>query len=231
MKLLREYETVKLHYGKYLYKLKLYNQLASIFRTELQRDGKLAYAKNHLVSYNAKMSSGQVVRKGTFIDTIISKEELDDANHIFKVLRYTKNYMVRCEYNSLTIYSNNIKCLTRLYQGVQCCVPELWTPKENNADFLLKNKNVILVDTPAELPYKITFGRKRANPELASWLLANSDKSKAGATFIHNCETSGWIAGHYIYVRDEKVLFLINMIAGDNIIKVEELVYQNDINS
>lgn len=217
-------ETIKLHYGKYLYKIKILNQLGSIFRTEFQRDGKLSYARKHLNEYNSELQQGKVVKRGRFTDTIISKEELEDAAHIYKVLRYGKNYLVRCEYNALIVYSNNLNFINKLKNGIKSHNCEIWAPLSENIDYLKQNKNIIIVDETPELKYKVTFGRKRSSPALADWLAANTDKSKAGSVFIRNCQAATWINGQYIYVRDDKVLLLINMLAGDNITKIEELV-------
>ena len=217
-------ETIKLHYGKYLYKIKIINQLGSIFRTEFQRDGKLSYARKHLNEYNSELCQGKVVKRGRFTDTIISKEELDDAAHIYKVLRYAKNYLVRCEYDTLIVYSNNLNFINKLKNGIKSYNCEIWAPLDVNIDYLKQNKNIILVDNPPKLKYKVTFGRKKSSPALGEWLIANTDKSKAGSVFLRNCQDNGWINGQYVYVRDEKVLLLINMLAGDNITKIEELV-------
>lgn len=226
MKLLHKYETTKLHYGKYLYKLNIFSTLSSIFRTEFQRDGKLSYAAKHLNDYNAQYAQGtRIIKKGRFNETHITSETLQDANHIWKTLRYSKDYTLRCEINQLFVYSNNLKLLEKLYKEVHSRV-ELWEPRSEDAKFLQENKNVIIVDKEPEFRYKITFGRKRSKPELASWLKKNTDKSRAGSKFISNCENSNWIQGQYVFVRDEKVIFLINMIAGDNITKIEELVYR-----
>ena len=228
-KSLKKYETIKLHYGKYLYKLKLYNELASVFRTEFQRDGKLSYAKGQLQEYNSKMWEGQIVRKGRWTTTVITYEDLQDANHIYTCLRYGNNYLIRCEYNTLIVYSNNLNFLIKIINGIKSEDVELWEPAKENESFLKNNKNVLIVNKETNYKYKVTFGRRKAKPELASWLKNNRDKSKAGNTFIRNCEECGYINGQYIFVRDDKVLFLVNLLAGNNITKVEELVYRTDI--
>ena len=45
---MRLYESKKLHYGKYLYKLAIVNSLASYFRTEFQPKGDLKWCKKRL---------------------------------------------------------------------------------------------------------------------------------------------------------------------------------------
>jgi|TARA_B110000503_G_C7142800_1_gene411640 hypothetical protein len=229
--LLKTHETIKLHYGKYLYKLRINNQLASIFRTEHQRKSTLSFAKQQLQEYNNATQDGLIIKKGRWNNVIISNSDLVDANHIYACLRYYKKYMVRCEYNTLMIYTNNLNFLMKIANNMQSSDTEIWQPNQESLSFLKNNKNIILVDNIPDLKFKVTFGRQIGNPQLATWLRSNTDKSRAGKIFLKNCLTSGWINGQYIFVRDEKVLLFINMIAGDNIVKVEELVYRHDIKS
>jgi len=226
-----KFKTVKLHYGKYLYKLQLYNLLAHIFRTEFQRGGKLSYAKDCLNEYNAMLESGQIIKRSKWTTSVIPTTHLEDANVIYKKLRYSKDYLVRVECNSLIIYSNNKKFLMNIADNIKLQPVDFWEPDETITSYLKNNEKVIVVDKPTEYMYKVTFGRKRAKPELATWLEANTDKSKAGRIFKENCKNSNYINGQYVYLRDDKVLFLLNMIAGDNVTRVDKLIYRNDINS
>lgn len=231
MKYMQKHETTKLHYGKYLYKLKCKNALAGIFRTELQRSKTLDYARQQLDIYNAIMESGAVVKKSIWrTDVVIPEGEVVDANTIYRYLKNAKDeYIIRCEYSYLTIYSNDATMLLNISKKLNSQVNEFWQPAAETISFLKQNSNVILVDKKPELPYKVTFGRKAGSPELARWLKNNTNKARAGSTFIRNCEESNWISGQYVYVRDESILFFIQMIAGNNIIKVDKLIYRGDI--
>jgi len=226
-----KFRTVKLHYGKYLYKLQLHNLLAHIFRTDFQRGGKLSYAKDNLNTYNAMLESGNVVKRSRWTTSIIPNTHLDDANTIYKKLRFGKDYLVRVENNTLILYSNNKKFLTNIADNLKIQPVDFWEPDESISSYLKNNEKVIIVDKPTDYMYKVTFGRKRAKPELATWLDANTDKSKAGRIFKENCKNNTYINGQYVYLRDDKVLFLLNMIAGDNVTRVEKLVYRYDIDS
>lgn len=228
---LQLHETKKLHYGKYLYKLKLFNQLAGIFRTEQQRNGKLAHAKSKLHEYLQLHANGEPITKSRWrAAVVIPKEELLDANVVYNVLKTHKDYIVRCEYSTLIIYSNNRTMLLKIVDKLSSSSPELWEPDPVTIGFLKSNQNIILVDTPTRYPYKLTFGRKKANPSLASWIDKNGDKAKAGPVLMENLRSgNSWIQGQYIYVRDENIIFLLQMLVGDNITRIDKLVYKADI--
>lgn len=203
--------------------------IAGIFRTEFQRGGKLSYAAKHLNEYSKQAESGQIIRKSRWHRDVVDLEQLEDGYHIYKTLRYARDYLIRCEMTTLIVYSNNLKFLDRLCKGLDTPFVELWKPAKTSQEFLQSNKHVVIVNKPSEYKYKISFGRKKAKPELGKWLQANKDKSKAGNIFIKNCIEENYINGQYVFLRDDKVLFLVNIIAGDNITRIEQLVFKDDI--
>ena len=230
MKKLQVNESNKLHYGKYLYKLRIYNQLSSIFRTELQRNGKLSYAKTRLNEYLLLHKNGDYLYKNIWgVKTHIGSETVIDASEIFKVLKSSNDYLVRCEAHTMIVYSNNRNLLVKIANKTKHANPEIWEPSATTIDFLKNNTNVILTDKQSLYPYKISFGRKKGKPELAKWIRSNTNKVQAGTILLKNLEESGWIQGQYIYARDESIVFLIQLIAGDNITRVDKLVYKGNL--
>lgn len=224
------YETKKLHYGKYLYKLKVTNQLAGIFRTELQRNGKLNYARTKLQDYVSKVKRGELVYKSRWrTETLIKPDMILDANSIYLQLKNNNDYLVRCEYSTLIIYTNNRKLLLDIVSKLKTGCPELWEPDPKTVDFLSNKTDIILTDTQVMFPFKITFGRKRANPSLASWIEKNGDKAQAGPICMNNIRNGNFMQGQYIYVRDENIVLLLQMIIGDNIQRIDKLVYKGNI--
>jgi|GEM_PF-2000315 hypothetical protein len=228
---LQLHETKKLHYGKYLYKLKLHNQLAGIFRTEQQRNGKLSLAKLKIQEYLQQYTEGATLTKSRWrTEVVIPKEDLLDANVVYTILKTHKDYIVRCEYSTLIIYTNNRSMLLKIVDKLTSSFPELWEPDPTTITFLKRNENIILVDNPTRYPYKLTFGRKKANPSLAAWIDKNGDKAKVGPVLMENLRSGNhWIQGQYIYVRDEHIIFLLQMLVGDNITRIDKLVYKADI--
>lgn len=222
-------ETKKLHYNKYLYKMQFRNSLAGIFRTEWQRKGNLTYAASKLNEYKTQLKTNTIITKTRWGNPeVVPIEDYQDANKLYRLLKQNKDYMIRCEYNTLNLYSNDLNMLKDISKKIasKC---DIWEPKVENIDFLLTNANVILVDEKPELEYKVTFGRKRGKPELASWLRKNTDKSKAGKIFISNCEKNSFLQGQYIYAKDEKVILLLQMLVGDNIARIDKLVSKQNI--
>jgi hypothetical protein len=46
-----------------------------------------------------------------------------------------------------------------------------------------------------------------------------------GDIAMHECHIGGWVKGYYFFVRDEKTLLIAQMLVGDNIQRVDRLVY------
>ena len=228
--LLRKLETKKLHYGKYLYKLALANPFAPWFRTEFQKDGKLKIARNKLNEYQILYDLGRPMYKSVYrSELLISESEFLDAKDLYNELITTTDYKVRVErWNGFCIYNNDKDFLLNLCNKMRVSAREFWEPKLESVYTLLNEKNIVLVDKVPEHPLKITFNYKPIDPSLSKWLLANKDKSTAGDIAISNI-SSGYASGNYIFVRDERVLTMVQMIAGHNIQRIERLVFKGNI--
>jgi hypothetical protein len=225
-------ESKKLHYKKYLYKLKLTNPLAGIFRTERQRGGKLEFAKARIEEFFDQHRNNQPIVSIRYRTQVsITYQEVLDANEIYKTMRSAATeYLLRCEYQTIIVYSNDKGLLVKLSKKIVTGDTELWEPDKSVVGFLSTNANTIMVDIPTDFPYKITFGRKPAKIELANWIDNNSDKVKIGNILLDNLRNEvRWIQGQYFYVKDEKVIFLLKIMLGDNIGKIDKLVYKGDI--
>lgn len=229
MNKLKQCETKRLHYNKYLYKLALANPLAPWFRTEFQK-GDLKMIRSKLEEYQILYDIGQPLYRKVFrTDQPITTDEFLDAKDVYVALSNATDYKIRVErWSGFCIYSNDKNFLLNLANKLRCSAREFWEPNQKNINFLLETKNIVIVDTPPQFCYKITFNYKKINPSFAKWLLNNTDKSSAGEKTIHNIST-GWASGNYVFIRDEKVLTMIELIVGHNIQRVERLVYAGDI--
>jgi hypothetical protein len=230
MNKLRLCETKKLHYGKYLYKLALANPFAPWFRTEFQKSGDLKMAKSKIEEYQLLYDLGKPMYKSIYRSELpISDSEFLDAKDLYNELITVTEYKVRVErWNGFCIYNNDKDFLLNLANKMRVSAREFWEPKLESIDALLNEKNIVLVDKIPEHPLKITFNYKRIDPSLSTWLLANKDKSTAGDTTISNI-SSGYASGNYIFIRDERVLTIVQMIVGHNIQRIERLVYKGNI--
>lgn len=230
MNKLRQCETKKLHYGKYLYKLALANPFAPWFRTEFQKDGTLKLAKSKLDEYQLLYDLGKPMYKSVYRSEMpISDSEFLDAKDLYNELRSVSDYKIRVErWSGFCLYTNDKEFLLNLTNKMRVSAREFWEPKTESIDTLLNEKNIVLVDKVPEHPIKVTFNYKKIDSSLSTWLLANKDKSTAGQTTINNI-SNGYASGNYIFVRDERVLTMVQMIVGHNIQRIERLVYKDNI--
>lgn len=229
MKKLNLYETRKLHYGKYLYKLAVRNDLAYIFRTDLQKTVKLGYAKVVLDKLNLQYQNNEPLTRQKYNTLVeLSKNEFLDAMDIYTILRKKNDYKLRCEALSLAIYSNDRDFLYKIVNKLRTTFIEIWEPAPETAELLLKKQNIKLVNYEPLLEYQVHLNHKKIDPSFASWLISNQDKSRVGAIALDNIKR-GRAGDFYFYVRDEKVLSLVSIIIGHNIRSVDKLVYKGDI--
>lgn len=226
------FETTKLHYNKYLYKLVIINSCAPYFRTDFQKDGQYRYAREKLDNIHKHHNPNKhniIIPFGRWSE-YIPTEHYYDAITIFRYLKNTKekDFLVRVERNTMYLYSNNRNWLIKLGNKIKQPFTEFWEPNPENLSFLQDNKNVIVVKNKPEYLYKCTFGKKPGNSSLASWIDNNPSLAKIGDVAKEECYNQGWVKGYYFWVKNEKALFIVQMIAGDNIVRVDKLVYNND---
>ena len=223
---MRLYETKKLHYGKYFYKLAIVNTCASYFRTEFQPKGDLKWCQKRLDEVHSfyKPSKNIIEVPLGFRDTI-PVEHFNDAIYIYRHLKRATDYKVRCERNILFLYSNDRKMLVDLGNKLRQPYVELWEPNPQNVAVLQSDENIIVSKTKPDYEYKITLGKKAGQPSLAKWIDANPKLGKMGDIAKQECLVGGWVKGYYFYVRDYKTMMIAQMLVGDNIQRVDKLVY------
>tara|TARA_B110000503_G_scaffold129374_1_gene201544 strand:- start:1029 stop:1733 length:705 start_codon:yes stop_codon:yes gene_type:complete len=226
-KKLKQFETRRLFYAEYLYKLVLRNELSSIFRTELQKDEKLSYARKQLDQLtDCYRNNLPLYKKAWRADVLIDLSDYFDAIEIYNTLKNCNDYKLRIDTNStLTLFSNNKKLLLGLAGNLKTINVDFWEPVEKHIELLNNTSKIIIVDTQPTLPLKIHFNSNRINQDFGKWIRANSDKCKIGKTALNNLEKYGYLTGLYMYVRDEKILNLVILLAGNSIRIVEKLVY------
>lgn len=231
MKSPKLFETKKLHYGAYLYKIVFYNELSTIFRTELQKRGTLSYAKERLEDYKSSYASGEPLYKYKFRSKILlSNKDFLEACDLYDLLITMNDYKVRVDpWGSIMIYSNNLDDLNKICDKIPA--KELWKPSNKSAKLLKEMQNIIITDDPVSFAYKITLNRSKIGhtPQLAKWLVNNKDKSKVGSRALDMFAQDLYVDGLYFFVRDEKVLMLIEMMIGNKIRRVDKLIYKGDI--
>lgn len=222
-------DTRRLHYNKYLYKLVIPNQCASYFRTEFQKDSRLSYTREKLdiAHFHHEKTKSHISIPYTNMKyvTSIPVEHYYDAIEIYRHLKNDEDYMVRCHRGELTLYSNDRKFLIRLSNKLKHPGIEFYEPDPEKVDVLLTEKNIVLVPSKPKYEYKCTLGKKLGISSLANWIDANPHLAKIGDTARESVLAESWVKGYYFYVRDKKSLLIAQMLIGDNLQRVERLVY------
>ena len=215
------YETKKLFYNNYLYKISIINQLSDLFR---KKDLKFVKAEIDIL-FGKLENQAELTLVHYLRYRHISENDLLVAKKIWKYLINVKNnteYKLRIQHPTMTFYTND----TDFIDGIASLVDdycEIWKPNEDNIDILKNNKDIIIVNKPTEYELKATFVNQNIS-SLVNWIEQNPDKVKAGRTLMEVAKRSSYIEGLYIYVRDEKILQLISLM-GIKFRKVEKLVY------
>ena len=224
-------ESRKLFYSEYLYKLVFRNELSNIFRNELQKKEKLSHARVELDELTELKRNNLPMYKRYWRTEVLIKEfDYLDAMDFYIALKKSNDYKIRIDpYCTITLFSNNKQFLLDIANKLRTPSAEFWEPDPEYIDILKSNTKIQIVDQPPKLPVKVWFNSNRINTDFASWIHANRDKCKIGKTALESLEKYGYLNGLYIYLRDEKVLNLVTLLAGSSIRNVEKLVYRGDI--
>lgn len=223
-------ETKRLHYQKYLYKVEIYNELSSIFRTELNKGVvKLSHAKKKLDEVNYMHS-----KTGTYsLLKYLHKRKIDridyiEACNLYNLLLENNDYKIRCENSVFVwIYTNDKNLLESIINECPKGTREYWTVEDSNIEFLQNNINTVIVSTPPTHIYKCFLNSKDVSIGYG-WIEKNRDKIKIGEWSLRNIQ-EGYANNNYFYVRDEKTLLLVQMVLGNCIRRIERLIYKGDI--
>jgi len=207
------------------------NELNVIFRNELQKKEKLSYARSQLDALTEQYrNNNPLYKKAWRTDVSVDINDYFDAMAVYNTLKKTDEYKIRIDpYSSVTLFSNNKDFLLELGNKLKTDSAEFHQPNPDYIDILKSNAKIQIVDVLPKLPIKVWFNSNRINTDFANWLRANNDKCKIGTIALESLEDYGYLNGLYIYLRDEKVLNLVTLLAGSSIRSVEKLVYRGDI--
>jgi hypothetical protein len=224
---MKQYETVKLFYNKYAYKIVIRNDLDGIFASYQGKH----HAKKIIENLEADHAAGEDLYIQRWRGTIpVTAEALAEARIIYDSLQTYSDHRIRVENSyKLTIYSNAEDLIDLLTQSLKYSIKEVWRPKEGVMEFLNTNIETAILKTPMPYEFRVYFNWVDVDPSFALWLERNTDKSRVGTVTLESIKCGSWLSGNYFYIKNEKVLTMIRMLVGHNIRKVERLVYIGDI--
>lgn len=203
-----------------MYRLTIQHSLGTIFR-----DKNIAFARDVLDNLQLQAENGEEIiwKKSYRYSVPVTQESFATAQ--FLLAEFTAqghdNYKLRCENPFMSIYSNDINWLNNLMRK-NLSVVSFSEPSIQDINNL--RPNIIVTDEdPIPFKFKVTVGNQ-VSSGLGDWITANPDKCKAGTKFLQEVKNSGYVNGMYFYVRDEKVLQLIQIIIGGNIKRVDKFI-------
>ena len=223
----KQYNTIKLYYNQFLYKALVRTELANVFGSYHSKN----YAKEILDRFALDLELGRplLLQKWRTVREI-SKNDFLTAKKLQDLFDEYDDLRIRVD-NSYTvsIYTNDYDLINSLENDINVSLREIHRPTSEIADFLKNNLGTSIVRTRMPHDYRVHLNSKRIDPSFANWLTANKDKSQVGDTTLFNIQNGHYVAGSYFYIKNEKILLMIQMLIGHNIAKVERLIYAGDI--
>jgi len=221
---LKKYETNKLFYNKYAYRLTICNSLAICFRGK-----NLSFARQVLdkLQHQYEDKESLTFRIGIRLKPV-SVTHFKDAKRLLKVFTEMEDYKLRVERNYISVYANDPDWINTVKDCIYTSDSLTSLHKPGKGFEHLLDGSTILVDTDNGFQYRVTLGNKTGSPEFAAWADNNPKLVKLGRVLRRECKNSGWVSGCYFYARDEKTLHLINLIIN-NIRRIDKLVVKSDI--
>lgn len=216
--------TNKLFYNKYLYSLNCVNPLTTIFRNKNFRHAKSVIdglESNHHEGLPLYLQKARRRKE-------ISAEDFYDVKTLYREFVNTnEEYKLRCQGNTFTVYSNNKNWLKTIQNKIKSA-REFYEPDSAYVDFLKNNTHTILVDD-ATWSYKCTFTHGKVPAAFATWCEKNRNKVKITQSAIDDIKHNGFASGRTCYIKDDSILMLCNLIAGNCFNRIDKLVCRQNI--
>lgn len=218
---LRNKQTKKLFYDKFVYKVTVVTALAENFR-----GNDIPATSHYLQHVYEKMVEKNETEKSWGsrwnIKTIKLHQVQRDItfSHLISSL---DSYHVRVEGNHLSVYTNDLDFLenTKKLYDEPYALREMWLPENDKIkDFLLSNPKKIIRPEYSH-KYKVTVN---SIPDIESFKQWASKLPKLKVMSRNN-----YTIGGYFYVADEKTLSLCRIFLGDRIRRVDEILLENEI--
>lgn len=216
---MKKYQTNKLFYNKYFFKLCLYNPIGHIFRNRNFR-----HARKVLDELQADYERGiQLTLSGSLRTKPVRERDFLDARNLYSFLTNIDDYAMRIEYNNLCLYSNNKDELLSLEPILSKDAIHSFHAPTEKAQKLLE-KNVILTeDKDFPYLYKVTLGWTKNAQGFANWAKSNPKQIRIGTTLLNELAENKYVDNMYFYARDDRTLQLVDLMLN-NIRRIEKIV-------
>lgn len=217
------HKSKKIFYKKYLYKISFSLVVGDIFRSYYQKKN-FDYTENRIREYEKELTTKSFIEKGVYRKYKFGIEEVNDAKILKTTLMTADDYMIRSEDNhTIVIYTNDkdvflncIKNMTTIH------IVEIYAPDDSVKNSLLSDPTTLVSKFAKDYEYKVTINigaLRRSNSSLLTWIAANRNKIKISDYALTRAYS---FVG--AYVRDQKVLLLLQMSDQNHITKIERLI-------
>ena len=226
MKKLQRLQTTNLFYNRYVYRLRIKNDVGAIFRGM-----NLGNAKAKIDEMQSFAEAGQRIpfpfRFFRDKDKFVSLETFMDAYTIYSALeKNVDKCMVRVENFTLDLYSNDNEWLEDLGQKIDAV--SITEPADDESlNFLLENKNTVIQNTEVIWPYKAILG-KTVDPNFATYCKNNAN-IKIGKRALECIQKRHNTEGYYFFTKNEKHLMLAKIALGGSISKIIKYVSDKEL--
>lgn len=207
-------QTKKLFYGTYQYKIVLVCAGAGWFRNK-----DWDHTAQMLAKVDLNKNSAQQPTYTRFTGTSIrTKEDLDYALDLLKLLRKLEDIDLRVESPWISLYTNTEKNIAKITKLGEARIKYVSVPAK---DTILEAGTVIL--PKVNFDYKITMGRTTQNYSTFIDWADTSSKLKLTKTCRKQLSSNASWGGSYFYVTGDKNLMLTKMHLGGTIAKIERV--------
>ena len=226
MKKLQRLQTTNLFYNRYVYRLRIKNDVGAIFRGM-----NLGNAKAKIDEMQSFAEAGQRIpfpfRYFRDKDKFLSLETFMDAYTFYSALeKNVDKCMVRVENFTLDLYSNDNEWLEDLGQKIDAV--SITEPADDESlNFLLENKNTVIQNTEVIWPYKAILG-KTVDPNFATYCKNNAN-IKIGKRALECIQKRHNTEGYYFFTKNEKHLMLAKIALGGSISKIIKYVSDKEL--
>ena len=223
-----KYESKKLFYDTYIYKLGVYNPVAFIFRNK-----NLSHARKVIDELQFNIDNKENLQYKTCPTALrhidVHVDDIHDLKYLLTQFQEDNSeYMVRCEGRKMGIFSNDERWLTQISKNLNC-VCDFYEPHENTIDILINNKNILIKNPPFSYEYKVTLGDKIIDSNFYNWAKVNADKVRVSPGLLRTIYNKGYTKGKYLYLRDAKILTLAHLFLSGNITRIDTIVLKDDV--
>ena len=228
--MVKKYTTRKLWYNKFMYKINLRNPINKIFSTRYGRYSQLEFAYECLEELDFLYKSNNPLQLNGYRNRVeeYSTDDYFYAKKLVEKFEELDSYRLRIDYYALSIYLENEEDLDSILNdpSIKPYVREVHKPREQDISSFLDDASVYILNEPLPYEYRVHI-KSGKNPELADWLENNKDKSRITEKALENLRNYQW-CNCYFYLRDSKLMLLIEMLSKNSIGKVERLVYKGN---